>query len=107
MVHGILRVYRDFLPRLEPGTPEADILSRQILRFEAEIGRTVRAAWHPRAPLEQSRVRESPYRAARQAAQANRRCVGAVCAVAVSLDRQCETAFLPDSLGQLRHRRNF
>lgn len=36
MVNGILRVYGDFLPRLTPGTPEADILRRQVLRFEAE-----------------------------------------------------------------------
>lgn len=49
MVNGILRVYRDFLPRLTPGTPEADMLQRQVLRFEAEaLAPSARRGIHPR-----------------------------------------------------------
>jgi glycosyltransferase involved in cell wall biosynthesis/2-polyprenyl-3-methyl-5-hydroxy-6-metoxy-1,4-benzoquinol methylase len=49
MVNGILRVYRDFLPRLTPGTPEAETLRRQVLRFEAEaLAPSARRGIHPR-----------------------------------------------------------
>ena len=49
MVNGILRVYRDFLPRLTPDTPEAEILRRQVLRFEAEsVAPSARRGIHAR-----------------------------------------------------------
>ena len=37
MVSGALRVYREFSSRLDPGSREAEILARQVLRFEAEL----------------------------------------------------------------------